>query len=647
MQKMRQTDELIRCMYCGNTAVNGPRQNRFLLDLLWEQYSLKYGVESILVSDIMPGTLSNDIECRATHLKSLVHTLKNKIDRNIPEPIDSEIERANILIGQLEKIREEINELLTSDIDDDKVNQYLKKYLEWLTGNGDNNRNCQHFISICEQLLYYNKKVEFEKYFPTLNKKSNEWEHSLNTEEHYQPKIIDAFQAVQTDLGQHIIPSIPCRVGWIGSRSVGKSSLVNWLRGLRRKIKNSQNKSITNNLLASSVRVGKSTYCRLEFEHEYDNGQKLIFVDIEGSTDTDGCLQSANYFDEILRADCDIYVIVFDNYFTDIQHGWYEFIVKALKRECWLVRSKVDEVFRHMFTESYHQDFNLASEAVKNKYSKKVFEDTRREISRDIHGKTLPDVYLTFTSCDENLNKILYPLSDMEELIKHLQNLPPSLHGSRLQKMAVCAMAQVINTRFRRGYVVNIMKYKIAAGIAAVIPFADLIPRYLGREEIRQAFGINTNSRFVSWIRNTKDEFKDYLTQFNIEIDHSEFKTTAFHKTFKKPSVNAQGTATNMSGAALRGATAVGIAGISISDDVIRGLGVVSINAVRGLSLSIIVVGGVLTAGMCAWAAVSNGRQMYDYLNKLCDDLIIVSDHTTTKMIENNNTIRSSFSEKK
>ena len=81
--------------------------------------------------------------------------------------------------------------------------------------------------------LNYDKKAETKKNFPTLHKKRTEWEHSLNTEQNYQPKIIDAFQAVQTDLGHHIIPSIPCRVGWIGCRSTGKISLVNSVRGLR------------------------------------------------------------------------------------------------------------------------------------------------------------------------------------------------------------------------------------------------------------------------------------------------------------------------------------------------------------------------------------------------------------------------------
>ena len=298
--------------------------------------------------------------------------------------------------------------------------------------------------------LNYDKKAETKKNFPTLHKKRTEWEHSLNTEQNYQPKIIDAFQAVQTDLGHHIIPSIPCRVGWIGCRSTGKSSLVNSVRGLRAVGEYSQDRSTESNQIISPVRQGRSTYCQLEFEHEYGNGQKQIFVDIEGATDTDGCLHLANYFDAIIKGDCDVYLIVLDNYFTDIQRGWYTFIVEVLKRKCLLVRNKVDEVFRNMFKESTHQDFHLADQTMKNRYSKTVFEEVRREISHDLKGKTLPDLYLTFTSPDENLHTTLYPLSDMKKLINDLQNLSLNLH-----KMAYDAIAQDVNTCFRRGFGVN------------------------------------------------------------------------------------------------------------------------------------------------------------------------------------------------
>ncbi|CAF3097133.1 unnamed protein product, partial [Rotaria sp. Silwood2] len=92
-----------------------------------------------------------------------------------------------------------------------------------------------------------------------------------------------------------------------------------------------------------------------------------------------------------------------------------------------------------------------------------------------------------------------------------------------------------------------------------------------------------------------------------------------------------------------RSAAAVGIAGVAVSDDVLRLSGVGAINAIRGLSISFIVVGVALTAAMCAWSAVSNGKQMYNYLNRLCDDIILISGPLALKILNGNDDIRESF----
>lgn len=634
-------------MYCGTSSLEGPIQNKLLIDLLWDQYTIKYGISIFQKPNIMPVILSNDIECRMIHLKSLIQTLERSMSQTTSnwKSFTTEIQSANTLIVNLEKVKEKIDKFfltVNDDIDDSKLNECSQEYLKILTGDHDDSQICEHFIRICEQLLYYHQKAEFEKYFPLLNNKMNEWEQTL-IEEQFQPKIIEVFKAVESGLGNQVLPAIPCRVGFIGNISVGKTSLLNWLRDIRNKTEDNENSNNNNNILASPVRVSKSTYCRLEFEHEYDQNKKVVFVDIEGSTDTDMYLKSANYYDEIIKADCDLYILVFDNQFTDIQRNWYDYIVNDLQRQCWLVRSKVDQLFRPMFKENIGQDFDSANDSIKNKYGKRIIDQIRNEVSIDIHGRELSNVYLTFTLHDENLSKLPYSNDDLEKLLNDIKNLPLNLHGNRLQTVAVRAMTRVINTCFRRGYVVNIMKYKVAAGIAAVVPLVDLIPRYYGREEIRQAFGVNTNSRFMNWLYGTTDEFKDYLGEFDICIDESALKTSAFNKTFRKKPVIMKKTAKQASSFMIKGATAAGVVGASVTDDVIRGVGIGTVAATRVLSTSLIIVGGVLTAAMCAWAAVSNGKQMYKYLNKLCDDLIIVSHYVTAKIIEDNDTIRDYF----
>ena len=604
MKRITQRNREIYCMFCTKSTPDGPRENQLLIDLLWQKYLIKYNADVLLTINFMSTILINEIDCRVIHLKSLIDTLKRNLTSSSPA-IDNELEQSTLLIHQLESLKTQLNEL-----DERQLNDYSNRYAILLTGECETNRPCEYFIRRCEQLLYYNHQIVFEKYFPLLQNRMNEWEETSMTTENFQPKILDAYRALEGDLGRHIYPSIPYRIGLIGNISVGKTSLLNWLR--------TQTK--TDDILISPVRVGKSTYCRLEFEHKYPDGKKIILVDIEGSTDIDRQLKSANYYDEISKADCDLYLIVFDNQFTDIQHGWKEFIEGTLKRQCWLVRNKIDDLFQRKCQE------NLAD----SKYKDQIFEQIRNETSIDIHGNRLSNVYLTYVSQDDSLRD----KTDLDRLLTDIQQLPTNVYNQRLHKMALCAMARVINNCFRRGYVINIMKFKIAAGIAAVVPFCDLIARYYGREEIRQAFGITTRSRLSNRIYGTTNEFEDYLNRFEINIDGFELKTSIF----KGSSTN------NLASVAAKSAAVGGAAGVSVCDDVLRASGAITTTAVRGLSVAIVAAGAVLTVGMCTWAAVSNGKHLYEYLNGLCDDLICISNYLTAKMISDNNEIRDTFS---
>ncbi|CAF4618034.1 unnamed protein product [Rotaria sp. Silwood2] len=428
--------------------------------------------------------------------------------------------------------------------------------------------------------------------------------------------------------------------------SAGKTSLLKCLRNIDcYDTDNSKTEIATDRRILSPIRVGKSTLCQLEFDTQYTDGTEVIFVDIEGSTDYDTDLESGNYFDEIRKADCDLYILVFDNRFADMHKNWHNYIVKELNRECWLVRNKIDDLFLRTFKEDVGQEFNSSSEAKRNRYAERIVKRIRESVSSGTNGIKL---YLTFSSCDtdalnENLSKEPYGKFDLEKLIDDIKNLPHNFHANRLQKMCVTATAKIINNCFRRGYVVNVMKYKVFAGVAAVVPFADLIPRYLGREAIRQAFGVNSRSRFMVWWTGQKDELKEYLENFNIEIDQDSLTTSAFKNTFQLRSPAIETNINAGTSIVSRSAAAVGIAGVTVSDDVLRLSGVGAINAIRGLSISFIVVGVALTAAMCAWSAVSNGKQMYNYLNRLCDDIILISGPLALKILNGNDDIRESF----
>ncbi|CAF4690805.1 unnamed protein product [Rotaria sp. Silwood2] len=302
-----------------------------------------------------------------------------------------------------------------------------------------------------------------------------------------------------------------------------------------------------------------------------------------------------------------------------------------MNRTCWIVRSKVDELFIRTFKQDVGQDFHYSDEMTKKKYAEKIMRRVRELSISDNKGKQLSDVYLTFISNDNDTHNqttsiLPYVQFDLEKLINDIENLPLSFHENRLQQIAMHATSRVINICFRRGYALNVMKYKILAGFAAIIPFLDLIPRYFARERIRQKFGVNTCSYLWKWWTGETDEFQDYLKEFEIEIDESDLKTSALKNTCKLSSVSSGDKVKNAS---------------SIAAKTVAGIG--AINTVRGLSVGLIVVGVVLTAGMCAWSAVSNGKQMYDYFNRLCDDLIFISGHVAIKIIQNNDKIRKEF----
>ncbi|CAF2938001.1 unnamed protein product [Rotaria sp. Silwood2] len=638
------------CLYCQNSSVDGAKENALLIDLLWQKYSVKYGADLLSATNIMPGALSNDISSRVIHVQSLVQTLTAKINDadSISETVQFLHVRASTFIKNLKRIKCDVDKLISTN-NDDELNRCFMIYSNELNGNRDQARQCESFIEICEQLLYQIQQTEFKNTFPSLNKKIDEWEDSLFTNDQFQPKVIDVFKSLEGDLGRNIIPSVPCRIGLIGETSAGKTSLALAIRRIPDDYTtNFQSKELPNIILSSPIGVYKSTYCQLEFEHLYNNDKKVIFVDIEGSNNSDLCVKSGNYFDQIRKADCDLYIIVFDHSYTDVHRQWQKYIVNNMNRTCWIVRSKVDELFIRTFKQDVGQDFHYSDEMTKKKYAEKIMRRVRELNISDNEGKQLSDVYLTFISNDNDTHNqttsiLSYVQFDLEKLINDIENLPLSFHENRLQQMAMHATSRVINICFRRGYALNVMKYKILAGFAAIIPFLDLIPRYFARELIRQKFGVNTCSYLWKWWTGETDEFQDYLKEFEIEIDESDFKTSALKNTCKFSSVSSGDKVKNASSIATKAVAGIGTAGVSMSDDGLRAAGIGAINTVRGLSVGLIVVGVVLTAGMCAWSAVSNGKQMYDYFNRLCDDLIFISGHVAIKIIQNNDKIRKEF----
>jgi hypothetical protein len=128
------------CMYCNYSSSDGPQENRFLTDLLWEHFYKKYGVELLTALEIMPGTLSNDIACRLVHIELLVQTLKNKKKNitSIPGPIKSVIDDGVTLINNLKEVKKTCDRF--KDDRDDNLDSIVKTYVNHLNGKDNATR---------------------------------------------------------------------------------------------------------------------------------------------------------------------------------------------------------------------------------------------------------------------------------------------------------------------------------------------------------------------------------------------------------------------------------------------------------------------------------------------------------------------------
>ena len=91
---------------------------------------------------------------------------------------------------------------------------------------------CSRLILISELLRSETERIELETIFPQVTKLIYQWKKNPNND----PKIYDLYSTLEQDLlglynsNDCLINLIPFRVGFIGNISVGKSSLVNYLR---------------------------------------------------------------------------------------------------------------------------------------------------------------------------------------------------------------------------------------------------------------------------------------------------------------------------------------------------------------------------------------------------------------------------------
>ena len=623
------SNKRFRCMYCllEYPRDKAPRENQLLIQQLWDSMTIKYGIRYTRHLLSKPPSQNNmidlwgDIECRRRHLVNLISTLErfSRWTQAYEVMTDTHI-MAEKLLDIATRLKEDPITNMSTCLDE------YKRVIS--TSDQDSNGIGSLYIRSCERLLADILNAEFYRAFSTTHAKMIEWNCALASSDRFQPQIYDLILAIESDLNDHWTSHrhgvIRAKIGIIGYTCVGKSTLLNRLLGVT---------DVTNDK-SSPVRSIKSTYYQLQFDRKEplrspDNHQKttlVTLVDIQGHDNdiatVDSQIEPGNYLDEIRKADCDIYILVFNEKLRYEQHGWINHIEQTLKRQCILVRSKVDIDFVAKFRERSDMCYGNSTPTQRHQFTPAIIEQLRFDNEVESHQVYLIAAdYMPASSDAEILMKD--QSFDMKILSDELGRLAFDARNRRIHALAMRAVASVINICFRRGYVLNVFNYKIGAGIAAIIPFGDQLPRYLARDHIRQAFGITKN-------------FREYLIQFRLSIDDGCLQTSTLENCVTATMMRSKSKKTSV-GAAVGGAF---LAGAPFSDDIIRAAAptaIVLTGAARiALTASMAIIGVVISGVVCAWSAVDSGKHIFSYVNRLCDDLILVSNPLITTMIDVN-----------
>ena len=587
-----------------------PKKNDELIRQLLGEATIKYGVQrtnQLLSTSSDARDLIVDVECRRYHLINLTTLTRRFFDNELSQRL---IASAQNIANQLSDITQQIQKY-----GNDILSLSKEAYRGIISPSNMPADLGTTYIHLCEDLQLEISNAEQRSSFPTTTTLMTNWLREQGPASQFEPKIFSLVQALEKDLSNQransrMAPRI--KIGVIGYTNAGKSTLINRLLGA----------TSLQDERAAPVSDSKSTYFLLRFDREdplvdgADGGRKTLvtLVDIQGldenRTSTHRETVACDYLDESRKADCDIYIIVFDKPFSEEQHEWITQIEETLHRRCVLVRSKIDKDYLTKFKDSFGKCYLRCPEAKRPALSSTIMSQLRSD-----NAVGSQSVYLV--ACDYSPNngdaeQLIEDHSsfDFSGLLDELSTLAAQNYLSRVHNSANQVSVRVINTCFRRSYILNVAKYKVAAGFASILPFGEQLPRYLAREGIREAFGIN-------------EELHSDIHNRSLRICGYKLQTSVF-----KDSVTITDSQKN-SEFDVRAGTTGFIVAASLADDVVRfgapAAMVGSVAAQVTFTTATLGVGLVLSAGFSAWSAVDSGKHIFSYVNRLCDDTIVVN----------------------
>lgn len=583
--------------------------------------------------------------CLVSRLKIIMSLLDNKTEQN--ETLTEDINKANNIMVVLTRTAEELTDLRGYVR---AIENYADQFNMLLRDDKFQDIPCSKFILLLEKLRIRTEELEMINNFPRSTQLIDIWRRNLDQNNEPKPKALDLFKSIELDLNDLLKSinrtySIAYKVGVIGEGSCGKSALI-------------MNLADTNEF-ASMIDPERSTFGYLQCDSSaYTDPRNnavipFTFVDMEGATDTDESRSTGNYLELINKADCDLYIIVFDKLFSNHNRIWQDYIETKLERKCLLVRSKADELFKGKLQSYGHKRYD------KNRTSKYIIDTVINGMKTYAHNtfddeRLTGEIYLTAADCDDDLRGESFSEFDMAKLKGELVRLAiEDDRSNRIQKLGIFASITIINTKFRRMNIVSKMRYQVLAAAGTILPFLDELPSFIGREQIRQTIGVHDRSWLSNKFTGTQDTLRQYLENRKLSIPAKFLQSGVFsYLKLKEKRSEPVSFSTNLNAnvpnevtpytirvqpiykhvptiaghftSNVGRSTAVFIPVIGMTDDVLHAMIPISVTAVRGVSYTAMGVGLALSVGYAIWIYHRTGKRMDNHIHKLCDDLVIV-----------------------
>ena len=245
-----------------------------------------------------------------------------------------------------------------------------------------------------------------------------------------------------------------------------------------------------------------------------------------------------------------------------------------------------------------------------------------------------------------------YPF-DINLLSERLINIATkSYRQERIQRMATIICAHAIGAYFRRRCIMSFISHQLRASISAIlIPWGDQISLIHTRFGIRVALGIQDRPSLYNRLSHKVDAFEELLLKYPLHINPDDLKSDEFHylklinsleianrtnnqneysNTIQLGRVSKKSSSITekLSSAMPAGTVACGLIGKKIAATTLAvstlGYGIGA--GVLGLSL-------IASIPIGLWTLKNSSKQICDYLDVLCADLLIISEHFIAAII--------------